>query len=166
MTSSTTKTPTWFKVISMIALLYLVGHSFSDNVTIVNIWKDYYNQIVAGKIDTMTIEAANEFRATQKPFHLPPPMTALPGSPRAEDLQSDDELNNIQCPVFLQYGENDKVVDLQTSIRNYQERIPKTAATTIKIYKRGNHSCMTPEWKICTGLLDDKINWLQKIGVL
>ena len=145
------------------------GIAETDNVAITGIWNEYYQGIIDGKIDPKTIEKANAFRAIHERLFLPPDYLEVPGSPRKEDLLNDRvarEAGKIQCPVFLQYGENDERVAARKSIQNFFNHAQKSLPVSVKLYPRANHSFMTPEFEISHGYLDDKRQWLQKIGIL
>ncbi len=140
-----------------------------DNMHIRQIWNDYYTGIMAGKIDTALIEKANTYRTRNARLFLPPNTTAMPGSPRKEDIENDrvvQESGKITCPLLLQYGENDQRVNAQKSLDNLIPQLSDAGLTQTIFYKRGNHSIMTPEYQICTGYTSDKINWLKEIGII
>lgn len=140
-----------------------------DNMKVQQIWDDYYTGISEGKIQSSTIASANHYRSKYGRLFLPPNSTQVPTSPKKEDLINDriiKEAVSIRCPILLQYGENDQRVNPRKSLENF---IPKVAGKNnihVKIYPRGSHSMMTPEYKICPGYMDDKIKWFKMIGIL
>ena len=140
-----------------------------DNMKIQQIWSDYYDGIVKGEIDSEIIDRANIFRQQNQRLFLPPDFTQIPGAPTKQDIPHNrvvKEAEKISCPVFLQYGENDQRVNGHKSLQNFLSKISNKELINTKIYHRGNHSFMTPEYKICPGYTDDKINWLKTIGIL
>ncbi len=136
---------------------------------IVSLWNDYYEGIIEEDIPETVIERANRFRNLHERMFLPPNSTQVPASPSAEDLKNNTvvtHLSQINCPVFLQYGENDERVHASASIRNFKQHIAPNVLYRIEEYPRANHSFMTPEFEISHGYLDDKLVWLQQIGIL
>jgi|GEM_PF-1470262 len=156
--------------------LYAMGHYHRnlgvkevDNLSIQQIWNDYYDGILAGSIDTAIIEGANRYRHVNERVFLPPNTTQIPGAPVAEDIENDrviQQAEKIRCPVLLQYGENDQRVNPYHSIRNFRKAKAPGTSLDIILYPRGNHSMMTPAYQICTGYVHDKVDWLRKIGIL
>lgn len=141
----------------------------TTNLKVQNIWKTYYDNIINGKIDKSNIDLANSLRNIHPRFFLPPNSTEVPGSPRKEDLfgsKSFKYLSKIKSPILLQYGENDHRVNPYKSLDNFRRNINKTTSWKKIIYKRANHSFMSPEFQIATNYLKDKINWLKSIQIL
>jgi len=139
-----------------------------DNMDIQKIWNDYYDGIEKGEIDSDIIERANVYRSQNQRLFLPPDLMQLPASPHKDDISNDRvvrDAREITCPIFLQYGENDQRVSRSKSLQNFLPRFSKPKLIHTKIYPRGTHSMMTPEYKICPGYTDDKINWLKSIGI-
>jgi dienelactone hydrolase len=146
-----------------------IGMGEQDIIDIRNIWRSYYDEIIAGAIDPKTIEAANRFREQNDRLFLPPNYVEIPGAPRKEDLVNNevvDKASEINCPVLLQYGENDQRVHAWQSIRNFRAAINEDTDLDIIIYPRASHSFMTPEFEISHGYLDDKLKWLRQIGIV
>ena len=146
-----------------------LGISESNILEITSIWNAYYEGIIKEKIESSTIERANKLRNLHSRVFLPPNSTSIPGAPLAVDLQSNkvvESLNEIACPILLQYGENDQRVDPYGSIRNLETNKQELEDVNIILYPRANHSYMTPEFQISKGYLMDKLNWLKKINVL
>ncbi len=146
-----------------------LGLRQSDNMKIQEIWNEYYDGILSGEIDPATIEKANVYRSISDRLFLPPNSTDIPISPHKADLENDrtvQEAGKIISPLLLQYGENDQRVDREGSLRNLLPQLAHPERVTTIIYPRGDHSMMTPEYKICTGYTSDKINWLKHIGIL
>jgi len=141
----------------------------TTNLTIQNIWKTYYDNIIQGKISKSNIDLANSIRNINPRIFLPPNSTEVPGSPRKEDLIGSmvfKDLSKIKAPILLQYGENDHRVSPFKSIQNFKSHINSTTEWKKIIYKRANHSFMSPEFQISTNYLQDKINWIKSIGIL
>ncbi len=137
-----------------------------DNMKIRQIWADYYDGIVAGNIDSAVVDRALQYLEGHPGLFLPA-SHAFPASPRAEDIDNNrvvKEVGNITCPILMQYGENDQRVHPTKSLRNFRANYTKHFDAII--YRRGNHSFMTPEYKICPGYLDDKVKWLKRINIL
>jgi dienelactone hydrolase len=146
----------------------IMGVSEYDNMKIQQIWSDYYDGIVDGQIDQSVIDRANAYRQQNPRLFLPPDFTELPASPHQDDINNERvvlEAGKITCPILLQYGENDQRVNAQKSIANILPQISNPDQVETIIYKRGNHSFMTPEYKICPGYTSDKISWLKRIGI-
>lgn len=146
-----------------------LGVAENDIVTILNIWRNYYDGIIRGQIDSTDFEHINQIRSQYQRAFLPPLRTELPLSPQKEDLMDQTVVENadqIECPVFLQYGENDQRVNPYKSIQNFYGQIKDRALITTEVYDRGNHSMMTPEYQICSGYAYDKIKWLQSIDII
>ena len=146
-----------------------MGLKQSDNMKIQAIWNEYYDGILSGEIDPATITKANAYRNMNDRLFLPPDGTRIPISPQKDDIENDrtvQEAGKIETPLLLQYGENDQRVDHMGSLRNLLPQLSHPERVTTIIYPRGNHSMMTPEYKICTGYTSDKINWLKHIGII
>lgn len=138
-------------------------------VTIQDIWNDYYDGILNDKIDQETIDRANEYRQLHPRLFIPPNSTQIPVSPKKEDIPNNrvvTEANKIECPILLQYGENDQRVNPYKSLQNFTPKVQDQALLNTIIYDRGTHSMMTPEYKICPGYTEDKIKWLKLINIL
>jgi len=147
----------------------ILGIDEIDNMHIQQIWKDYYAGIANGKIDAETIEKANHYRSLNQRLFIPPDFLQVPASPKKNDLSNDRvvvQAGEITCPILLQYGENDQRVNGPKSLRNFLPKLQPSTQPEVIIYKRGSHSLMTPEYKICPGYLDDKVKWLRQIGLL
>ncbi|MEM9549111.1 MAG: prolyl oligopeptidase family serine peptidase [Bacteroidota bacterium] len=151
--------------------IYAMSHYHRDmnideetNLEIQNIWKRYYQDIIAEKIDSSNIENANRLRKKGQNLFLPPNSFGIPGSPRKEDLLSSkilDEIDQIESPVLLQYGENDHRVNPYKSLGNFERLIDDSVSWKAILYPRSNHSFMTPEYQIATHYLRDKLVWLK-----
>lgn len=121
------------------------------------------------KIDTTHFNTIRELRNKYQQAFLPPPSEIIPLSPRKEDLIDNSvvtDASKLVSPVFLQYGENDERVDPVRSLQNFYQNISENLNITAELYKRGNHSMMTPEFQICSGYSYDKIKWLKSIGII
>ena len=146
-----------------------LGLSEADINAVVALWNDYYDGILNNNIPTSVIARANSFRDRHERMFLPPNSTLVPAAPSAEDLTDRTvvrDLSQIGCPVFLQYGENDERVHASASLQNFKQHIAPNVPYRIEEYPRANHSFMTPEFEISHGYLDDKLVWLQQIGIL
>ncbi|MDX1462983.1 MAG: prolyl oligopeptidase family serine peptidase [Marinirhabdus sp.] len=156
--------------------LYAIDHYLrnrgideQDVIAIRNIWNEYYEGIITENIKSETIERANIFREKYERLFIPPNTQEIPLTPSASDLQNDRvavEASKISCPVFLQYGENDKRVHPEKSLANFFKYANKDVPVSVSLYPRANHSFMTPEYEISHGYLHDKLEWLQQIGIL
>lgn len=156
--------------------LYAVDHYHrnlgvreTEITTILTIWKDYYDGIIAGQIDSIHFGTIRSLRKKYQRAFLPPLSLALPLSPHKEDLLDAtvmEKAGQIECPVLLQYGENDQRVNPFRSIQNFYQHSKEGMDITAEVYPRGNHSMMTPEFQICSGYAYDKAKWLKNIGIL
>ncbi len=146
-----------------------MGMSESDMVTVLHVWRDYYSGILNQQLDTTNFSVIRELRNRYQRAFLPPQSRVIPLSPSKEDLVNNrvvGEASKIKSPVFLQYGENDERVDPMRSLQNFYQNASDELSITAEIYRRGNHSMMTPEFKICSGYAYDKIKWLRSIGII
>ncbi|GJM34559.1 MAG: hypothetical protein DHS20C18_35600 [Saprospiraceae bacterium] len=146
-----------------------IGMTEEDIVSTLMIWKNYYSGILKEKIDTTNFATIRELRAKYNRAFLPPTSEIIPLSPKAEDLIDNSvvtEANKLNSPVFLQYGENDERVNPMGSLQNFYQNISERLDVTAEVYKRGNHSMMTPEFQICSGYAYDKVKWLKTIGII
>lgn len=146
-----------------------LGMSEDEIVTTLMIWKNYYSGILNEKIDTTHFNTIRELRNKYQQAFLPPPSEIIPLSPKKEDLIDNSvvtDASKLVSPVFLQYGENDERVDPVRSLQNFYQNISEDLNITAELYKRGNHSMMTPEFQICSGYSYDKIKWLKSIGII
>ncbi len=146
-----------------------LGMSEEEIATSLMIWKNYYQGIIAGKIDTIHFETIRFLQSKYRRAFLPPASDVIPLSPNKQDLLDDSVVKNahlLMSPVFLQYGENDQRVNPMRSLQNFYGNISQELNATAELYERGNHSMMTPEYEICSGYSYDKINWLKSINML
>jgi len=146
-----------------------LGMSEEDVITTLVVWKNYYSGILNEKIDTTNFNTVRELHDKYQRAFLPPQSDIIPLSPKKEDLIDNSVVMNanlLVSPVFLQYGENDERVDPIRSLQNFYQYISENLNVTVELYKRGNHSMMTPEFQICKGYSYDKIKWLKSIGII
>ena len=146
----------------------ILGVSEVHNMEIQQIWDEYYDGIVAGKINPKTIDKARTHLKRNQQLFLPSSYE-LPASPRKEDIENNKVVamaHQITTPIFFQNGEHDQRVNVPKSMANFNKAFDKKELVHSKIYWRGNHSLMTPELKICPGYLQDKIKWLTTIGII
>lgn len=146
-----------------------LGMSEEDIVSTLMIWKNYYGSILNEKMDTTYFNQIRALRVKYNRAFLPPPIDLIPLSPKKEDLMDNTvvtEAYKLKCPVFLQYGESDQRVNPMGSLQNFYQSISEDLSITAELYKRGNHSMMTPEYQICSGYAFDKIKWLKFIGII
>ena len=151
--------------------IYLRNLGVSENelIAIKNIWVDYYSGIKSGKIPQDVFVRAAKFREKNQRLYLPSDSETLPSSTSKSDLENSrasDQINEIKCPIFFQWGENDQRVNYRTGLFKLNAKKEKQLNFSVTLYKRGNHSFMTPEYEICPGYTDDKIKWLKMIGIL
>lgn len=140
-----------------------------DNMMIRQIWNNYYDGICAGKIDSTDFSQIRAYQASGQQLFLPPAATSLPVSPNKADIENERilrEAHKITCPILFQYGESDQRVHGPKSLVNFLPLLSDKVEYHVIIYPRGNHSFMTPEFKICTGYEDDKLRWLKTIGII
>lgn len=146
-----------------------LGMSEDEIVITLMIWKNYYSGILNEKIDTTDFSTIRELQNKYQQAFLPPPSDIIPLSPKREDLIDNSlvtQASLLVSPVFLQYGENDERVDPIRSLQNFYQNISESLDVTAELYKRGNHSMMTPEYQICSGYSYDKIKWLKSIEII
>lgn len=146
-----------------------LGMSEEDIASTLTIWKNYYAGVINEKIDTTDFKRIRELQEKYQRAFLPPTSDILPLSPKKEDLIDNfvvSKAREIVSPVFLQYGENDERVDPMRSLQNFYQNISDNLDVTAELYRRGNHSMMTPEYQICIGYSYDKIKWLKSIGII
>lgn len=146
----------------------IMGLSESDNFRIQRIWYNYYQGIKAGKIEESIADSVRVFQKRGQRLFLPLASTQIPASPKKEDLFNNrimEQGSKITCPIFIQFGENDLRVDPGMNTRLLRSLF-KQDQLSIRIYERGGHSLMTPEYKICPGYTYDKIEWFRSVGIL
>jgi dienelactone hydrolase len=146
-----------------------LGLSEQDVLSINNLWNNYYNGIISNSLNQEFVNRAQILQSRSHQWFIPPPSAQLPLTPRSDDLINNrivTEAHQIQSPMLLQYGENDERVDRVKSVQNIKTNISDSCKINTMVYPRGNHSFMTPEYKICPGYLHDKIKWLQLVGIL
>ena len=146
-----------------------LGISEENIVKVLRVWNHFYDGIIAEKLDSTEFETIRQLAQLSNRMFLPPLTVQMPLSPNKTDLMDEQVFkgaSDLHCPVFFQYGENDERVNPTKSIQNFMMHTSDNQDVTIKIYPRGNHSFMTPEYQICQGYAFDKIKWLKRIGVL
>ncbi len=147
--------------------LRMRGYSEDINVQVTNIWRQYFDQIIHGAIDTNLLLELRTVLKHYPEIYLPnPPTTALPRSPHAENLTSDPAplLSKINCPILYQLSKLDERVPYASSINNINKALSENPALKFDIisYEFADHSLMLPGYQIVQGLFMDKIIWLKK----
>ena len=118
----------------------------------------YFDSIANKKIPQNLIIRINKIREVYPKLYLPSNSTDLPQRPRSEDINYTlkGKLDKIQCPVFLQFGKEDHVVNVARAISLF----PDSPLIKTEIYKDTNHSMLTENNIVQPRYLIDKINWL------
>jgi len=142
---------------------YLVNRNleYSTIVKVLSLWNEYFNAIANKNITGELIERVNKLRSKYPKLYLPGNSTDLPQRPRAEDINYTlkGKLDKIKCPVFLQFGEDDHIVNVKRAISLF----PKSPEIKSTIYKDTNHSMLTENNFVQPKYLIDKIEWLTTI---
>ena len=134
-----------------------------DHVTIVKalyVWNMYFDDISKGEISEKTLKAINELIEIAPDLrYRPDNLGELPSRPLSEDIHftMEGSIENINCPVLLQYGELDTRVDPIKSL----SLIPKKPNFKIKNYENTDHSMNLKNGYINSLFLEDKLIWIQ-----
>ncbi len=131
---------------------------YSEIIKILSLWNKYFDSIANKKIPQNLIIRINKIREVYPKLYLPSNSTDLPQRPRSEDINYTlkGKLDKIQCPVFLQFGKEDHVVNVARAISLF----PDSPLIKTEIYKDTNHSMLTENNIVQPRYLIDKINWL------
>lgn len=139
---------------------YLVNRNlgYSTVVKVLSLWDEYFDAIADKNIPGELIERVSKFRSKYPKLYLPGNSTDLPQRPRPEDINYTlkGKLDKIKCPVFLQFGEDDHVVNVKRAISLF----PKSPEIKSTIYKDTNHSMLTENNLVQPKYLIDKLDWL------
>ena len=142
---------------------HLLSQKAIDNVTInkaIKVWDRYFEDISKGEISSKTLKAINELiEVAPRLRYRPDASGILPLRPLSEDIHFtlEGSLENINCPLLLQYGELDTRVDPIRSLSN----IPKKMNFVIKNYTDTDHSMNLKNGDINPLFIEDKLNWIQ-----
>lgn len=142
-------------------LLISQGYNYSLIVKTLGIFNEYFDAIKDKRIPEELIERVDKLRSEFPKLYLPLSSTALPRMPCPEDIDYSlgENLALLKCPVYFQYGENDKVVNVNKSI-NF---IPKKKNFVVKIYDNTDHSINDQFGNIHSGYHIDKLKWIMSI---
>jgi pimeloyl-ACP methyl ester carboxylesterase len=122
----------------------------------------YFNDIAKAEISQKTLNMINELsEAAPNLRYIPENTSELPVRPQPADINfsTEGDLNNIICPVLLQYGQLDILVDPVASLA----KIPNKTNFEIRNYANTDHSMNFENGDINPLFLEDKLIWLQNI---
>ncbi|GJM33636.1 MAG: hypothetical protein DHS20C18_26370 [Saprospiraceae bacterium] len=125
-------------------------------------WEMYFNDIAKGEISEKTLKMINELIAVAPHLRYKPNNTGvLPIRPQPEDINFsiEGDLENITCPVLLQYGQLDILVDPVASLA----LIPDKSNFVIKNYADTDHSMNFENGDVNPLFMEDKLIWIQNI---
>lgn len=142
-------------------LLISQGFSYSTIAQTLNLFNEYFDAIQVKNIPTELIERINKLRTIYPNLYLPLNSTNLPRMPQSEDIAYTfgTDFSSLNCPIFFQYGENDKVVNVQNSI----QLIPNQPNIEVKVYKNSDHSINYSNGDINGSYHLDKLKWIFSI---
>lgn len=131
---------------------------YSEIIKILSLWNKYFDAIANKKIPQVLITRINKIREVYPKLYLPSNSTDLPQRPRSEDINYTlkGKLNKITCPVLLQFGGEDHIVNVKRAI----SLIPKSPEIKSIVYKDTNHSMLTDDNLVQPKYLIDKLDWL------
>ncbi len=138
--------------------------SESNMLPMSSLWSEYLQESASGNISNELKKKIDSLSKVNPDLYLP--KSHIPRNPKPNDIFLDmqEYLNNVKCPVYFQYGGLDELVNVigcTVVINNVKSWHPLSALRT---YPNLNHSLMTVEQKIGTGILDDKIEWLRALN--
>ncbi len=140
-------------------LLHSQNFKFPVIVEALSIWNDYFDEIGRRSISKETVERANQLRLKVPGLrYLPANTIELPNRPLPEDIHFNlvNTVNQIQCPVLFQLGENDARVDPVMTIFLLEEK----SNFMVKKYKNTDHNMNFENGNMNPAFLDDKLLWL------
>lgn len=139
-------------------LLYDRNFDFSVINQAIYIWNEYFEGVANRDIQKTTIEKANGLRAKEPNLYLPPNSTELPERPQPDDINfSLNQINQIECPVLFQFGQEDKRVNTLKSISLIEDK----HNFQIELYSQTDHSMNHSNGVINENFLLDKYQWLK-----
>jgi pimeloyl-ACP methyl ester carboxylesterase len=136
-----------------------------DNAIIVKavkVWNLYFDDIGKGEISKKTLSSINELAENAPDLrYRPSNSTELPSRPLSQDIHFTlkGRITKIICPVLLQYGELDVLVDAVKSL----SLIPKKSNFEIKNYADTDHSMNLRNGDIHPRFLADKLIWIKNL---
>ena len=126
------------------------------------VWNMYFNDIAKKKISEETLSRIHELTENAPNLrYRPNNSTELPSRPLPQDIHFTLEgiIEKIICPVLIQYGELDALVDPIKSL----SLIPEKSNFEIKNYVDTDHSMNLKNGDIQPLFLDDKLLWIQNL---
>jgi len=142
---------------------HLHSQNNTDSITInkaIKVWDMYFEDVSKGKISGKTLKAINELIEVAPNLRYRPDTSGvLPSRPLPEDIHftMEGSIENINCPVLLQYGELDTRVDPKKSLTV----IPNKSNFVIKNYADTDHSMNLKNGNMNPLFIEDKLNWIQ-----
>lgn len=142
-------------------LLILQGYNYSIIAQTLSLFNEYFEAVSNKNIPKELIDRINTLREFYPKLYLPLNSTNLPRMPQSEDIdyKFGSDVTQIKCPIFFQYGANDRVVNVTNSLK----LIPQESNITIKVYSNTDHSINLPNGDTHGGYHLDKIKWLLSI---
>lgn len=154
-----------FKENQLYAIYNYLQSQNMDSITItktINVWDKYFDDIGNGKITEETIQQINELTESAPDLRYRPDNSGnLPSRPLSEDIHFtfEESIDRITCPVLLQYGKLDIIVDPIKS----NSLIPKKPNFIIKNYIDTDHSMNLKNGDVQPLFITDKLIWIQGI---
>ena len=141
------------------------GFSTTDQLQMMNVWKVYLHEVSEGKISMELIKKINNLHRSYPDLYWPNAKHELPVRPKSDDVYSNTQsyMSSVACPLFLQYGGNDLVVNSVFANGLLESADYLNAKSKVMFYPQLDHSLMTNQQKIGKGIYDDRLNWLKTL---
>ncbi len=154
-----------FKENQLYAIEHVLRSEGHDTLAIkkaLAMWNSYFEDVSLGKISENTLLLIQELSEQVPEIRYRPGLTSqLPERPLPQDIHFtlDGVVNQIKCPVLLQYGALDTRVDPVKSI----SLVPHYSNFITKVYDNTDHSMNLQDADIQPLYLEDKLDWIQML---
>lgn len=142
-------------------LLIYQGYNYSVIAQTLDIFNEYFDAVKNKSIPDELIVRIDKLREKYPQLYLPRSSASLPRMPQSDDIDYcfGSDITKINCPIYFQYGENDKVVNVTNSLK----LIPQQSNLTVKVYENVDHSINYPNGDIHGSYHIDKVKWIFSI---
>ena len=142
-------------------LLIKTDYPYSVIAEALALFNDYFDAVDRREIPQSLAQSVQEMRKKYPKMYLPLEGTNLPRMPRPEDIH--DTIGggpkNLQCPVYFQYGADDKVVN----VHNCLKKIPDLPHITLTVYDDTDHSINLENGSTHGSYHLDKLRWVLSV---
>lgn len=142
-------------------LLIKTDNPYSVMAEVLALFNGYFEAVSRREIPPDLARSVQEMRKKYPKIYLPPESTNLPSMPRPEDIH--DTIGGapeyLRCPVYFQYGSDDKVVN----VNNCLKKIPNLPHITLTVYDGTDHSINLENGSTHGSYHLDKLRWVLSV---